>query len=223
MPFNLKDIFCIIYSMLRMFLTGSQISFIIVCIVLGLSLLIVAFLLIRNAYFKKHFTEAYYKRIYKMAVLDDFYLINHFTYTVDESTRTKVDHILFGDKFIYVIICKFFDGDISGKQNDNSLIFQSRSGKNYYTANPINEIKTITTNLSMISGIDPDYMIGLVVVNDNCRVAIQSDSKQFYVIQKKRIDSLVHAIESRPLGKMNEKRLYEAVHVIDRLNEKNNG
>lgn len=158
-----------------------------------------------------------------MAVLDDFYLINHFTYTVDESTRTKVDHILFGDKFIYIIICKYFEGDISGKDNDNSLIFQSRTGKNYYTANPITEVKNITTNLSMISGIDPDYMIGLVMVNDNCRVAIQSDSKQFYVIQKKRLDALVHAIESRPLGKMNEKRLYEAVHVIDKLNEKNNG
>lgn len=183
----------------------------------------VIFLLIRNAYFKKHFTEAYYKKIYKIAVLDDFYLINHFSYTVDESTKTKVDHILFGDKFIYVIICKYFDGDISGKQNDNSLIYQSRTGKNYYTANPITEIKTVTTNLSMISGIDPDYMIGLVVVNDNCRVAIQSDSKQFYVIQKKRLDSLVRAIESRPLGKMNEKRLYEAVHVIDKLNEKHNG
>ena len=75
----------------------------------------------------------------------------------------------------------------------------------------------------MISGIDPDYMIGLVLVNDNCRVAIQSNSKQFYVIQKKRLDALVHAIESRPLGKMNERRLYEAVHVIDKLNEKKNG
>lgn len=223
MSFNLKGIFCIIYSMLRICLTGSQISFIIVCVVLGLALFVVIFLLIRNAYFKKHFTEAYYKKIYKIAVLDDFYLINHFSYTVDESTKTKVDHILFGDKFIYVIICKYFDGDISGKQNDNSLIYQSRTGKNYYTANPITEIKTVTTNLSMISGIDPDYMIGLVVVNDNCRVAIQSDSKQFYVIQKKRLDSLVRAIESRPLGKMNEKRLYEAVHVIDKLNEKHNG
>ena len=62
---------------------------------------------------------------------------------------------------------------------------------------------------------------GLVMVNDNCRVAIQSDSKQFYVIQKKRFEALIHAIEARPLGKMNEKRLYEAVHVIDKLNEKN--
>ena len=204
-------------------ITSGQISFIIVCAVVAVALIVVAILLIRAAYYKKHFTAAYYKKIYKMAVLDDYYLINHFTYTVDDSTRTKIDHILFGDKFIYVIICKYFDGDISGKDNDNSLIYQSKAGKNYYTANPINEIKNITTNLSMISGIDPDYMIGLVLVNDNCRVAIQSTSKQFYVIQKKRLDALVHAIESRPLGKMNEKRLYEAVHVIDKLNEKKNG
>lgn len=204
-------------------LSTEQISFIVVSAIAGVALIVVAILLCRAAYFKKHFTAAYYKKIYKMAVLDDYYLINHFTYTVDESTKTKVDHILFGDKFIYVIICKYFEGDVSGKDNDNSLIFQSKTGKNYYTANPIAEVKNITTNLSMISGIDPDYMIGLVLVNDNCRVAIQSNSKQFYVIQKKRLDALVHAIESRPLGKMNEKRLYEAVHVIDKLNEKKNG
>ena len=204
-------------------MSAEKISFIVVAAIVGVALIMVVFFLIRNAYYKKHFTAAYYKKIYKMAVLDDYYLINHFTYTVDESTKTKVDHILFGDKFIYVIICKYFEGDVSGKDNDNSLIFQNKAGKNYYTANPISEVKNITTNLSMISGIDPDYMIGLVLVNDNCRVAIQSNSKQFYVIQKKRLDALVHAIESRPLGKMNEKRLYEAVHVIDKLNEKKNG
>lgn len=209
--------------MLRICLTASQISFIIVCVLVGLGLIALAFFFIRRAYYKKHFAESYYKKIYKTAVLDDYYLINHFTYTVDESTKIKIDHILFGDKFIYVIICKYFEGDVSGKYNDNSLIFQSRSGKNYYTDNPISEVKSITTNLSMVSGIDPDYMIGLVLVNDNCRVAIQSDSKQFYVIQKKRFEALIHAIESRPLGKMNEKRLYEAVHVIDKLNEKHNG
>lgn len=220
MLFNLKSVFYIIYNMLRTFLTSGQIAFIIVCVVVTIGLLALGFFLIRHAYYKKHFAESYYKRIYKTAVLDDYYLINHFSYTVDESTRTKVDHILFGDKFIYVIICKYFEGDISGKYNDNSLIFQSRGGKNYYTSNPIAEVKNITTNLSMISGIDPDYMIGLVLVNDNCRVAIQSDSKQFYIVQRKRFEALVHAIEARPLGKMNEKRLYEAVHVIDKLNEK---
>lgn len=204
-------------------MTGAQVTFIIVVVILVLVLGVFGFFFFRNLYYKKHFTESYYKAIYKMAVLDDYYLINHFTYTVDESTKTKIDHILFGDKFIYVIICRYFEGDISGKYNDNSLIFQSKIGKNYYTPNPINEIKTVTTNLSMISGIDPDYMVGLVLVNDNCRVAIQSESKQFYVIQKKKLESLIHAIEARPLGKMNEKKLYEAVHIIDKLNEKHDG
>lgn len=204
-------------------MTAAQITFIVVCSILALALGVVVFFLIRNAYYKKHFTEAYYKTIYKMAVLDDYYLINHFTYSVDESTSTKIDHIVFGDKFIYVIICKYFEGDISGKSNDMSLIFQARNGKNCYTPNPINEIKSSTTNLSVISGIDPDYMIGIVLVNDSCRVAIQSESKQFYVIQKKRLEALIHAIEARPLGKMNEGKLFEAVQIIDDLNEKNNG
>jgi len=223
MSLILRAFFVRILSMPKIFLTTGQTAFVIVCVILVLVLGLIAFFMIRSSYYKKHFTEAYYKTIYRMAVLDDYYLINHFTYTVDDSTRTKIDHIVFGDKFIYVIICRYFEGDVSGKYNDNSLIFQSKTGKNFYTSNPINDVKNVTTNLSMISGIDPDYMIGLVMVNDNCRVAIQSDSKQFYIIQKKRLEALIHAIESRPLGKMNEKKLYEAVQIIDKLNEKHNG
>ncbi len=110
--------------MLSFSITRGQLSFIVVSAIIGVGLIVLAVFLLRNLYYKKHFDESYYKKIYKMAVLDDYYLINHFTYTVDESTKTKVDHILFGDKFIYVIICKYFEGDVSGKDNDNSLIFQ---------------------------------------------------------------------------------------------------
>ena len=220
MSFILKGIFCKIYSMLRFSLTAAQTSFVVVSVIVGLCLLVLAFFLIRRAYYKKHFTESYYKKIYKMAVLDDYYLINHFKNTIDDATQIKIDHILFGDKFIYLIICRYFEGDVSGKYNDKSLIFQDKLGKNLYTSNPINEIKEMTTKLSELSGIDPDYLIGLVVVNDNCRVAIQSESKQFYVIQRKRLEALVHTIEARPLNKLNEKGLYKAVQSIDKLNEK---
>lgn len=223
MSFILKGIFCKIYSMLRFSLTTAQTSFVVVSIIVGVCLLVLAFFFIRSAYNKKHFAYSYYKKIYKMAVLDDYYLINHFTNTIDDATKIKIDHILFGDKFIYLIICRYFEGDISGKYNDKSLIFQHKMGKSLYTPNPINEIKDITTKLSEVSGIDPDYMIGLVVVNDNCRVGIETESKQFYVIQRKRLEALVHTIEARPLGKMNDKGLYDAVHSIDKLNEKTNG
>ena len=63
-------------------------------------------------------------------------------------------------------------------------------------------------------------MIGIVLINDDCRVEVKSESKQFYIIQRKRLPALVKAIESRPVSPINEKELAKAVQSIAKLNKK---
>ena len=63
-------------------------------------------------------------------------------------------------------------------------------------------------------------MIGIVLVNDDCKVAVQSDSKQFYIIQRKRFAALIKAIESRPVENINEAQLAKAVQSIAKQNKR---
>ena len=63
-------------------------------------------------------------------------------------------------------------------------------------------------------------MIGIVLVNDDCKVAVQSESKQFYIIQRKRLAALIKAIESRPINNINENQLAKAVQSIAKLNKR---
>ncbi|MBP5574758.1 MAG: hypothetical protein J6X50_03330 [Bacilli bacterium] len=63
-------------------------------------------------------------------------------------------------------------------------------------------------------------MIGIVLINDDCKVAVQSDSKQFYIIQRKRFHALIKAIESRPIEAINENQLAKAVQSIAKLNRR---
>ena len=107
-----------------------------------------------------------------------------------------------------------------GKYHDKSLIFISHRGKKCYTDNPFNQVKTLASKLSSSTGIDASLMIGIVLVNDDCKVAVQSDSKQFYIIQRKRLAALIKAIESRPVSEINQTQLAKAVQAIAKQNRR---
>ena len=202
-------------------LTPVQLAFIIVVpVVLLLFMVVCLYIPISGAYRRKNFQIHFYKMVYRVALDNDYYLINQFVFKVDSSKNATVDHILFGDKYIYVIISKYYQGDLIGKYLDKSLIFISHKGKKCYTDNPYNETKYLTSKLSSSTGIDASLMIGIVLINDDCKVAVQSESKQFYIIQRKRLPALIKAIESRPIETINETQLNKAVQSIAKLNKR---
>lgn len=202
-------------------LTDLQLAFVIIVpIVLAIFLFVCIYFPASAAYHRKHFQIHFYKQIYRVALDNDYYLINQFVFKIDSTKNATVDHVLFGNKYIYVILSKYYQGDLIGKYADKSLIFISHKGKKCYTDNPYNEVKNLTSKLSSSTGIDASLMIGIVLINDDCKVAVQSDSKQFYIIQRKRFHSLIKAIESRPIETINETQLAKAVQSIAKLNKR---
>ena len=202
-------------------LTNIQLAFIIIVpVVLLVFLAVCLYFPISHAYNRKHFQIHYYKRVYKVALENDYFLINQFLFKIDSAKFANVDHILFGNKYIYVLSSKYYQGDLVGKYNDKSLIFISHRGKKCYTDNPFNQVKFLASKLSSSRGIDASLMIGIILVNDDCKVAVQSDSKQFYIIQRKRFASLIKAIESRPVEDINQAQLQKAVQSIAKQNKR---
>ena len=161
-----------------------------------------------------------YLGIYRVALDNDFYLINQFVFKIDSTKIASVDHILFGNKYIYILSSKYYQGDLVGKYQDKSLIFISHRGKKCYTDNPYNQVKYLASKLSSSTGIDASLMIGIILVNDDCKVAVQSESKQFYIIQRKRFGALIKAIESRPVEEINQSQLAKAVQSIAKQNKR---
>lgn len=202
-------------------LSNIQLAFLIIAPVVVL--LFAAFCLyfpISHAYKAKHFQIHYYKKVYRVALDNDYFLINQYVFKIDNSKVASVDHILFGNKYIYVLSSKYYQGDLVGKYHDKSLIFISHKGKKCYTDNPYNQVKFLASKLSSSTGVDPSLMIGIVLVNDDCKVAVESDSKQFYIIQRKRFPALIKAIESRPVAEINQNQLAKAVQSIAKQNKR---
>ena len=220
-----KVIFVMIFHMqkikLLLTLTNIQWAFVIIVpIVVILFLAIVLYFPISASYRRKRFQIRFYKRVYKVALESDYYLINQFYFKVDSNKLAKVDHVLFGEKYIYVILSKYYEGDLVGKSTDKSLIFISHKGKKCYTDNPIIQSKSLTSKLSSSTGLDASMLIGIILINDDCKVEVQSESKQFYIIQRRKFPALIKAIESRPVEKINEAQLAKAVQAIAKDNKR---
>lgn len=167
---------------------------------------------------KKHFKEYCYKSIYKIAFDEDYYLINNLLFRVDPTKVARIDHILFGNKYIYIIIDAYFEGDLTGKETDKSLILINERGKKYYTDNQYLVSKALVKSLADSTGIDNSLLIGIVVVNNNCKLSIETTNKQYYLIQKNKLKRLIRAIESRNVGNINAAQLEALVKAIDKLN-----
>lgn len=202
-------------------LSAGQIAFLIVVpVVVVLAIGLVVFLIIRRKNAKNDFKMHYYKRIYRIAMDKDYYLINNFLFKIDGSHVARIDHILFADKYIYIMNDFYYDGDITGKENDNSIIVIDKYGHKVYEENPLNVNKKVVSRLSMVTGINQSLLIGICVINDNCKCGIKTSTKNFYIIQSNNIKQLVKAIESRSIGKINQEQLASAVKAIDKLNRR---
>lgn len=194
---------------------------IIVVLVVAAGIFLAIYIPMQKKKQKTDFKYFYYKNIYKVAMDNDYYLINNFLFKIDDSYVGRIDHILFANKYIYIINDSYFDGDIDGKENDKSIILISKAGKKTYNDNPLLANQKLLKRLSIITGIDASLMIGVCLINNDCQCGVRTSSKSVYIVQAKKFKALVKAIESRDIGDINKEQLASAVKAIDKLNRRN--
>lgn len=203
-------------------LTQIQWLFIIIAsVVLAIIIFLLVFIPLVKLSHKRRYKNYYYKLIYKIALYNDYYLINNFSYRLDSNNITTIDHLIFGKKFIYVIMDKYFDGDLTGNASDPSLIMISKNGNRTYVDNPYAAFNKLLSTFSTATGVGTDLMVGVTIVNNNCRINISSSSKQFFLVQRKNFKKLVKIIEARDIEDINDEKLQKAVLTINNLNRKN--
>ena len=195
-----------------MYLSTPQLLFIIIVPIVVLVVIFIFFFLpIRKYYRKKHYLEVYYKNVRSIAVDRDYYLINNFKFKISDNKKAMFNHILFGEKYIYLIYCVYYQGDITGNVNDNYLIMVPKKDKRKYATNDYRVIKRMVDRFVLDTSLSSDIFIGIVLTNSDVNLGVESESKQFYMIQRDKLAQLVKAIESRNIPTLNEKELERAV------------
>jgi hypothetical protein len=177
--------------------------------------------LMKQSYYRHHLVKIFGKFIYHIALYSDYYLINNMSLRLDPDHTAHIDHILFGEKYIYVIKDKYYKGALSGKENDESWVFfPDDRRKSRYIDNPLKVNRVRTEKLGLFTGLDEDLFISIIVVNNDCLLEkFESFSRRDYVVQVGKLNKLIEAIESRSVPKINEQQLEQAVQDIAQINK----
>ncbi|MDY0345268.1 MAG: NERD domain-containing protein [Bacilli bacterium] len=201
-------------------MTDLQIAFIITASLTGLLLVFIIFYRpIKRAVLKRHYVCFNGRVIYRIALDFDYYLINQFCYLHQKRETKTINHILFGSKWIYVIMDCYYPGAISAKENDPSWIYYASKKKKRYIDNPLKVNAENVHQLSMITDINKNMLISIVVINDDCHLeAFEGTSKTNFLVRKSHLRRLIKALEQRDVVSIDEKALAKAVTEIHALN-----
>lgn len=191
--------------------------------ILLLLLFLIIFPFAKRHYNFKNFQKIYYKEIKKIAEINDYYLINNLVIKNNNQLICRIDHVLFGDKYIYVIKDRYYRGAISGKKEDSTWFFYSNQKKQFEMDNPMAMNEKRLEKLSLVTNIDKSFFISILVINDNCVVknANELNKNNSFIVSKKNLRKLIKNIEKRNVKNMDQKQLEFAVQDISRLYGKN--
>lgn len=199
----------------------SQILYIIIAsVVVAVIVFLLIFIPLRKKSIHKHHVEHDYKKVYQIAFNQDYYLINDFNFKTTENRVDKFEHIIVGDKFFYLINDYFYEGSISGSDKDSSLVYTNVEGAKKYTDNPIVRNGRLAQIFSLTANLDKDMIIGIVLVNDECKINVEHNYANFFIVNRKKLASLIKDIESRDVSKLNEKQVEFAVKQLSKMNRK---
>ena len=144
-----------------------------------LAILVAMFFLfeIRNKYEKKNFSNIVYRRLNFLAEDNDYLLLNGVKLNLDPNTNkiTTFHHILFADKYIYIIQDVFLEGGLSGTYEDTYLTIKDK--KNEHSAKLSNFLLEQRSNIETLSKklhIDPEesFLFNVVVYNSDLTVLL---------------------------------------------------
>ncbi|MBP5091704.1 MAG: hypothetical protein J6328_04025 [Bacilli bacterium] len=165
--------------------------------------------------------EMFYHRV-KGAVEDhDFYLINRFIARVGEGENgdVHIDHLIFGDKFIYVVKDRYFEGAVSISAGDPSWVFYNKNHKRYIR-NLLDMNMIRADRIAAISGLPRDYFIPVLLVNDDCYIALHGElGRDAYIVPCSKLSSFLDKQEKRSdVESFSQEELSIAVRDLYELN-----
>lgn len=201
------------------------ILFICLAVLLILSILfVILYPRIHKAHLINNYVAIYGKKIYKLALQQDYYLINRLLLKSEEGISIDIDHLLCGNKYIYVIKDYYFDGGLSANENDRAWIYYHKIGKQKIKEkidNPLLLNEKRVNLLCKITGLDRSLIISVVLINNDCQFSkFEGKSKNNFLVTRSNFKKFIKSFENKNIADLRDSQLSIAVNDIAKLNQR---
>ncbi len=195
-------------------------------VILALAVVLVLFALVSIfLFFRKKILQRFallryfYPVVRKTAVYYDYYLINKLEIQLVSNESLFIDHMLFGNKYIYVINDYLFKGVLTGNAQDSKWILKDKKGQEIMVDSPLLKNKKLVEKLSLRTSLDHATFIAITLVSKDTKITdLEVNDSSNFVIDTRDFMKLILKIESRDIAPLNPEDLLKRVHEFDELN-----
>ncbi len=168
---------------------------------------------IKRKIYSKRPNRLFYKKIRQIVLDHDYYLINEMGIK-EGDYEVKIDHLIGGDKFLYLIFDLYCEGGISLNPDDKKWIVYDKNGKHYIDS-PLDAAESILAKLSARSGIEAGYMVAIVVVNDDCFLSpYHNRGNSPLLVPLSRLAETIAKSESADVADLRSEELYNTIRNL---------
>jgi len=207
-------------------LTNLQITIITLLLTfITVSLIFLLLPFFKRQYAMRNLHKMFNEKIHRYVTEKDFYLIPQVKVKLPGNRDVIIDHLVFGDKFIYAIKDLYFEGGLLGKGSDKEWSYYEykyREPKYRYIPNPFILNRQRIEKLIMVTGLDPTLFISVILVNNDAminRIPVSEDNQ--FIVNIRQFPRLLDAIESRENPPFKSQILDKAVIDINDMNIRN--
>lgn len=176
---------------------------------------------LRKIYYHHRPKEFFYHKIMKVVRNGDFYLLNNLELSLGDKDKAVIDHLMCGDKYLYVMMDFYCEGALSASPSDSRWIYYRKDGKKEEVSNPLIIAKNALMRLAMQTGINNRFFIGLVLINDDCFVnPFKNEDNDVLLVPLSKLQKVVDKYEASEVNGFVPKELYQVVHDLYELNQK---
>ena len=176
-------------------------------------------------YLRKMTNETYIKSCMKkcgrIAKRRKLYSILNLNLVNFEGEKLSVHHVIFGNKFIYLISDFMLKGFVSGEVNDNSWVYFNNITKQTHYLDNLDKVsgKNIE-DFAGISGIPLDLITSICIVPNECDLTINGlQNKNRFIVHYNTLNRVIAELERRPIGSLKHEQIYEQYQTIKHQNE----
>jgi len=207
-------------------LTNLQISIIILLsTIIVVSLFFLFQPVIKKQFAISHLNQMFNEKIHRYVQEKDYYLIPSIKVKLPGNRDVIIDHLVFGNKYIYAIKDLYFQGGLLGKGSDKEWSYNEykfQQPKYRYIPNPFLLNRQRIEKLTLVTGLEPNLFISIILVNNEAminRIPISEDNQ--FIVNIRQLPRLIDAIESREMPPFKLQVLSQAVIDINNMNIKN--
>lgn len=169
----------------------------------------VTFPFIKRKIVAKNYNVFCSKKIEAIAMKNNYQFLTDLKLTNFSGEEIKIDHILFGKKYIYILSNYLFDGDIKGTSKNNSWILEKRGNEG------CEYIDNISDDLSRKNGVfsskinaNPELIVPVAIVNNDCEINVVGiNDNNTFVVHYSSLKKLIKKLESRPISDLDSEKL----------------